>query len=174
MKFWYCSSLLCICTLCALLSLKKKQKYGINTLWAWTGIGIICRNIRPISHFRQKMIWNWNWFQKYFVRWEVVEKAFLGLRSYRRSCTYFWLVPNWAWTIKIPMYFFPSLWTLQQTKSRQDSFFKLNGRQDFIFLKKKSENDFANVKRVKEITDFTNKFGTSISFEFAYYQENFP
>ena len=36
--------------ICALLSLKKKQKYRINTLWAWTGIGIgiICRNIGPL------------------------------------------------------------------------------------------------------------------------------
>ena len=34
--------------LCALLSLKRKQKYRINTLLAWTGIGIVCRNIGPI------------------------------------------------------------------------------------------------------------------------------
>ena len=33
-EFWLCMSL--SCTLCALLSLKKKQKYRIDTLWAWT------------------------------------------------------------------------------------------------------------------------------------------
>ena len=28
---------------------EKKQKYRINTLWAWTGIGIVFRNIGPLS-----------------------------------------------------------------------------------------------------------------------------
>ena len=49
--------------------MKKKQKYRINTLWAWTGIGIVCRNIGPLSAKSSitRFEFEWVWLVRFWM-----------------------------------------------------------------------------------------------------------